>query len=103
VLAVEETGEDERPSQRSSRSGCETSTVGLKVIGLASGGAMRTSSFEPTERSPSSFVMNGFQSGYAPWSVRIDQTTAGDASISIDRSIDRLRDVGGLVQVVLDI
>jgi hypothetical protein len=31
--------------------------------------------------------MNGFQSGYAPVSARIDQTAAGEASISIDRSM----------------
>src|SRR5437588_3690373 len=76
-----------RPSQRNSCSGWAASTVGLKVIGLAFGGSMRTSRVEPTVKSPASFVMNGFQSGYAPVSVRIDQTAAGGASISIDRSI----------------
>src|SRR5471032_2863030 len=80
-------GRMKRPSQRSSCSGCAASTVGLKVIGLAFGGSMRTSRVEPTLKSPASLVMNGFHSGYAPVSVRIDQTAAGEASISIDRSI----------------
>src|SRR5438132_13102277 len=48
-----------RPSQRNSCSGWAASTVGLKVIGLAFGGSMRTSRVEPTVKSPASFVYGG--------------------------------------------
>ena len=65
-------------------------TVGLKVIGLEPGAPSTTSSRAPFRASPSALLMNGFQSGNAPKSVRIDQTRSRGAAMSMDVSMRRI-------------
>ena len=56
-------GSSTRPSQRNSRSGSATRTVGRKVIGLRLAGWAVTSSRAPTFASPVMRRMKGFHSG----------------------------------------